>query len=168
MTFRRLPGSSAGALGAAIRHARRHLCARLAHSADGARTPDACFAREFPALVTAVEAGFRHEELAMESLDYARLHEHRAENAVILAALHRAMPLVEDGDIALGRQLVTALLDVLSLHRLSTDLALATVPRPPAGRPGGRVPRMLLRGAAQAGHRARIHQAPGPADGGGS
>lgn len=157
MTFRHYPGGSAGAIGAAIRHARRHLCARLAHTADGAHTPDDCFVREFPAVVTAVEAGFRHEELVMESLDYERLHEHRAENAVILAALHRAMPLVEDGDIALGRQLVAALLDLLSLHRLSTDLALATAARPPAGRAGGRVPRMLLHGPAHGGHRSRMH-----------
>lgn len=92
----------------------------------------------------------------MESVDYVRLHEHRAENATILAALHRAMPLVEDGDILLGRQLVAALHDLLSLHRLTTDLALATAPRPPAGRPGGRVPRSLLHGGAQ-GPRSRQH-----------
>jgi hypothetical protein len=157
MTFRHFPGGSAGAIGAAIRHARRHLCARLAEIGDIARTPDDCFVREFPAVVTAVEVGFRHEERVMESLDYARLHEHRAENATILAALHRAMPLVEDGDVVLGRQLVAALLDLLSLHRLSTDLALAIAPQPPAGRPGGRVPRTLLHGTPHPGARTRLH-----------
>lgn len=144
MTFRRFPDTGAGAIGAAIRQARRHLCARLADCADAGCTPDARFVRDFPALVTAVEAGFRHEELVMERVDYALLHEHRAENAIILAALHRAMPLVEDGDVALGRQLVEALHDLLSLHRLSTDLVLATAPRAPVPRLRGRVPRSLL------------------------
>ena len=153
MTFRHYPGGNAGAIGAAIRHARRRLCARLADTADSRCTPDACFVREFPAVITAVEVGFRHEEMVMESLDYARMHEHLAENAIILAAVHRAVPLVEDGDIALGRQLVTALLDLLSLHRLSTDLALATAPHAPARRPGGKVPRSLIHG----GPRARQH-----------
>ncbi|WP_306397917.1 hypothetical protein [Telluria beijingensis] len=157
MTFRHYPNGSAGAVGAAIRQARRHLCARLAHTADAGCTPDDCFVRTFPSVVTAVEVGFRHEETVMESLDYERLHEHRAENATILAALHRALPLVEDGDVTLGRQLVAALLDLLSLHRLSTDLVLATTPRTPAGRPGGHVPRILLRGGAHAGSRSRQH-----------
>jgi len=157
MTFRHYPNGSAGAIGAAIRQARRHLCARLADTADSSCTPDDCFVRAFPSVVTAVEVGFRHEESVMESLDYRRLHEHRADNATILAALHRAMPLVEDGDIALGRQLVAALLDLLSLHRLSTDLALATAPRSPAGRPGGRVPRILLHGGGHPGGRSRPH-----------
>lgn len=128
MTFRYYPNGSAGAIGAAIRQARRRLCARLAEAADSSCTPDDCFVRAFPSLVGAVEAGFRHEESVMESLDHQRLHAHRAESATILAALHRAMPLVEDGDVALGRQLVAALIDLLSLHRLSTDLALATAP----------------------------------------
>lgn len=157
MTFRHYPGGSAGAIGAAIRHARRHLCARLADTADSTSTPDDCFVREFPAVVTAVEVGFRHEERVMESLDYRRLHEHLAENATILAALHRALPLVEDGDVTLGRQLVAALLDLLSLHRISTDLVLATAPQPPAGRPRGHVPRILLHGGAHPGTRSRSH-----------
>jgi len=157
MTFRHYPGGQPGAVGAAIRHARRHLCARLAGSSDAEGMPDDCFVREFPHIVVAVEAGFRHEETVMESFDYERLYEHRAENAVILAALHRALPLVEDGDIALGRQLVAALHDLLSLHRLSTDLALATAPRAPAGRPGGRVPRSLLHSAMRGGWRSRMH-----------
>jgi len=67
------------------------------------------------------------------------------------------MPLVEDGDVTLGRQLVAALLDLLSLHRISTDLALATAPHAPSGRPGGRVPRILLHGAGHAGWRSRHH-----------
>ena len=144
LSFRRIPEAGAGALGAAIRHERRRLCARLA---DSAHAPDDCFGQIFPSLVAAVEAGFRHEEMVMEKVDYALLHQHRAENATILAALHRAMPLVEDGDLALGRQVVAALHDLLSLHRLSTDLVLALAPRAPLPRLRSHVPRALLAAA---------------------
>ena len=155
--FKTIPNhldGGAGANGAAIRHARRRLCARLSTTADPACTADAIFIHEFPALIKAVEALFRHEETVMESLDYARLHEHLAENAIILTALHRTLPAVEDGDVALGRQLVAALLDVLSLHRISTDLALATAPHQARGRPGGRVARSLLHRAFTSSRRA--------------
>ena len=146
MIFRRLPDTDVdtGAIGAAIRHARRRLCARLATSADLACTPDERFVQSFPSIVTAVEAAFRHEELAMEKVDDTLLHAHRAENATILAALHRAMPLVEEGDTLLGRQLLLALNDLLALHRLSTDLVLARAPRTPAPRLRSRAPRLLL------------------------
>jgi hemerythrin len=109
----------------AVRHARRSLCNRLERMAG---LPDAAFCRAFAPVVAAVEAGFRHEELVMEMLGYEHLREHRAENAVILRALHRAIPQVDGGDCALGRQLVAALRDVLDLHRLSADLALAVSP----------------------------------------
>ena len=145
MGFRHYPGGGTGAIGAAIRHARRRLCERLACALDPVRTPDAHFVREFPVLVARIEAGFRHEETVMELLDYHRLHDHLADNAVVLAALHRALPLIEDGDIALGRQLVAALLDLLSLHRISTDLALATMPGAPPGRQGSHLAGALKR-----------------------
>ena len=145
MGFRHYPGGGAGAIGAAIRHARRRLCVRLACALDPARTPDADFVREFPALVALVEAGFRHEETVMELLDYHRRHDHLADNAVVLAALHRALPLIEDGDIALGRRLVAALLELLSLHRISTDLALVTMPGAPPGRQGSHLAGALKR-----------------------
>ncbi|MEM8513945.1 hypothetical protein RCH14_003281 [Massilia sp. MP_M2] len=145
MAFRHFPGGAAGAIGAALRHARRRLCARLAGALDPSGMPNASFVREFPVLVALVEAGFRHEEAMMELLGYQRLHEHLADNAVILAALHRALPLVEDGDITIGRRLVAALLDLLSLHRLCTDLALATIPSLPAGRQGSHLAGALKR-----------------------
>ena len=153
MTFRRAPASGAGAIGAAIRHARRHLCTRLANSLDIVCTPDDCFVQAFVSIVTVVEAHFRHEEVVMERVDYALLHEHRADNALILAALHRALPLVEGGDVALGRQLMAALHDLLSLHRLSTDLVLARAPHGPTPHLRSRVPRLL----AHPGPRARPH-----------
>jgi hemerythrin len=145
MAFRHYPGGGTGAIGAAMRHARRRLCERLACALDPVRTPDADFVREFPVLVARVEAGFRHEETVMELLDYHRLHDHLADNAVVLAALHRALPLIEDGDIALGRGLIAALLDLLSLHRLCTDLALVTMPRTPPGRQGSHLAGALKR-----------------------
>jgi hemerythrin len=106
----------------AVRHARRSLCNRLERMAG---LPDEAFCQDFAGVVAAVEAAFRHEELVMEMLGYAHLRDQRAENAVILRALHRAIPAVDGGDCALGRQLVAALRDVLDLHRLSADLALA-------------------------------------------
>jgi len=145
MGFRHYPGGGAGAIGAAMRHARRRLCERLACALDPVRMPDAQFVREFPVLVARVEAAFRHEETVMELLDYHRLHDHLADNAVVLAALHRALPLIEDGDIALGRRLVAALLDLLSLHRICTDLALVTMPGAPPGRPGSHLVGALKR-----------------------
>ena len=84
----------------------------------------------------------------MEMLGYAHLREHIEENAVILRALHRALPAVDAGDCALGRQLVAALRDVLALHRLSADLALslsvASAPATPQARARGRAARTTL------------------------
>ena len=137
----RLPASSTRAICAAIRHARKHLRTRLLHAAAA---PDECFVREFASMVAAVEAGFRHEEMVMEALASDSLHEHRAENAILLAALHRVTPLVEDGDVNLGRQVLAALHDLLSLHRLTTDLVLATAARPAPGRIRVRGPRAGL------------------------
>ena len=138
MTATRIPASSTRAMCAAIRHARKQLCTRLLHAASA---PDERFVREFPSVVAAIEAGFRHEEMVMEALACESLHEHRAENATLLAALHRVTPLVEDGDVQLGRQVLAALRDVLSLHRLTTDLALAVAARPFPGRIRVRGPR---------------------------
>jgi len=123
------------AICAALRHARKCLCQRVGHAAAA---PDDGFARAYATVVAAVEAGFRHEELIMETLGFAQLQAHRAENAVVLSALHRVLPDVEGGDCALGRQVLAALLDVLELHRLSTDLALTVAARPLAAGTHGR------------------------------
>lgn len=115
------------AICAALRHARKCLCQRVA---GVLATPDEAFAACFLTAAAAVEAGFRHEEWVMETLGYAYLHEHRAENAVVLSALHRVMPAVELGDCALGREVLHALLDVLALHRLSSDFAVTVSAKP--------------------------------------
>jgi hypothetical protein len=68
-----------------------------------------------PALVAAVEAGFRHEEALLELLGDACLHPRLADHALVLCALHRTMVRVENGDVALGRQVANALDEILSL-----------------------------------------------------
>jgi len=96
----------------ALRRCRSDLCARVAALRA---QPDDAFMHDFPAVVTAVEAGFRHEETLLELLGDAGLHPRRADRAVILCALHRTLAHVEDGDITLGRQVADALDAVLTL-----------------------------------------------------
>lgn len=96
--------------------------------------PDAAFARAFPAMVDAVEAALRHEEQLLESLCDGGLRARRAENAQILCALHRVAAQVEDGAVALGRQIAAAIADVLDGHRLAD----APAPALPAVRAQGR------------------------------
>jgi hypothetical protein len=138
------------AICAALRHGRKMLCRRIAEIAAG---PDEMLGDGFAALVAAVEAAFRHEELIMETLGYVRLHEHREENAVVLSALHRVLPDVERGDHMLGRQVLTALDEVLALHRLSGELALTVAVEPPD--PRGARGRAASATQHVAGHRAR-------------
>jgi hypothetical protein len=138
----------------ALRRCRRDLCARVA----ALRTqPDDVFMHDFPAVVTAVEAGFRHEETLLELLGDAGLHPRRADNAVILCALHRTLPQVEGGDVALGRQVADALDAVLALpwdtdaahaaHAHTMDAHATGHPLPPAPR---RRARQRARPAARA------------------
>ncbi|MCA1248201.1 hypothetical protein [Massilia sp. MS-15] len=110
------------ALCTVLRHARHALCQRVARAAA---TPDRMFAAEFPALVVAVEDGFRREELTMEALGIPGLRERREHNALILSALHHVSPAVERGCPETGREVVSALRDLLNLHRHAADLVLA-------------------------------------------
>lgn len=112
---------------AAMRHNRERLCARI--EALQAQ-PDDVFVQDFPAVVAAVEADFRREEALLEHLGDACLHPRRADYAVVLCALHRTLPQIEGGDVALGRQVADALGAVLSLPwDAGTDAPRA----PPAG-----------------------------------
>ena len=137
------------ALCAALRHDRKQLRRRIAALAAG---PDGPLGQGYAALVAAVEAAFRHEELIMETLGYARLHAQREENAVVLCALHRVLPDVERGDAALGREVLGALAGVLGLHRLSGDLALALAAGPGDARARGRAARATQHVAPRAAH----------------
>lgn len=149
---------------AALRHRRKMLCRRVEEIAAG---PDDAIGPAFVALVAAVEAAFRREEFIMEILGYAHLHEHRAENAIVLTALHRVLPDVENGDHVLGRQMLAAVADVLALHRIKGDLALtvATEPLDPRG-VRGRAARATLHVATHHARDARLarrRRMPGPA-----
>jgi hemerythrin len=129
------------ALCAALRHGRKMLCRQLAALTAG---PDDALVRGYATLVAAVEATFRREELIMETLGFVRLQEHRAENAVVLSALHHVLADVERGDQALARQVLAALDDVLALHRLSADLALAVASPLASARARGQAARATL------------------------
>jgi hypothetical protein len=108
-----LPSSSSHTAAAALRHARKLLFVRI-HQLGA--EPDAAFCAAFQSIVTAIEADLAHEEKVM--------HERLAENSLLLASLHRIVTQVERGDAALGRMALEAAADLLSLHRLTTDLAL--------------------------------------------
>jgi hypothetical protein len=122
MTNNTPPNINSHAICAALRHARNSLCQRVELAAG---TPDREFVEEFPTLVCAIENAFRREQLVMELLGHPALQERIEDDALMLSALHRVVPAVEHGNIALGRQVVTALRDLLDLHRLTADLALA-------------------------------------------
>ena len=124
----RSPASSRTAA-AALRRARKLLFVRLHAHAD---LPDTDFCAGFEAIVAAIEADLAHEEKVMETLAFDGLHERLAENALLLASLHRVVTQVETGNAALGRAALSASCDLLSLHRLTTDLALVLA-RPPQG-----------------------------------
>lgn len=146
MAMSRVSPSRPRAICAALRHGRKMLCRRIGDIVSG---PDDMVGRGFVTLVAAVEAAFRREELIMATLGYVRLREHREENAVVLAALHHVLPDVERGDHMLGRQVLCALVDVLALHRLSGDLALAVAARPAEARARGHAARATLHVAAR-------------------
>ncbi|MGZ5182150.1 MAG: hypothetical protein ACXWC2_16825 [Ramlibacter sp.] len=99
------------ATSAALRRHRSTLRARVKALRS---EPDRKFVNDFPELVAAVEASFRHEESMLELLGDACLHPRRADHAVILCALHRTAPRVESGDVGLGRQVADALEHVLT------------------------------------------------------
>jgi hemerythrin len=149
MSSTRVTPSRPRAICTALRHGRKVLSRRIAELACA---PDDALAQGFDALVAAVEAAFRHEELIMETLGYVHLQEHRAENAVVLSALHHVLPDVEGGDCALARQVLAALADVLDLHRLSGDLALTVAAHPPDVHVRGQAARGTLHVASHRPH----------------
>lgn len=106
---------------AALRRARKALFVRMQWHV---LLPDEQFCSAFEAIVAAIEADLAHEEAIMETLAFDGLHERRAANALLLASLHRIVTQVETGNAALGRAALAASSDLLSLHRLTTDLAL--------------------------------------------
>jgi len=110
----------------ALRRCRHDLCTRVARLLA---QPDDAFVHDFPAVVAAVEAGFRHEETLLELLGGTDLHPCRADHAVILSALHRTQARVESGDVALGRQVADAL-DAVLARPWQAGAAPVPVPAP--------------------------------------
>lgn len=127
------PSSSPHIAAAALRRARKLLLVRLHRHAT---LPDKEFCAAFEATVAAIEAELAHEAIVMDTLAFDGLHERLAANALLLASLHRILAPVEDGDAALGRAALGAACDLLSLHRLTTDLALVTARAAVPVRPG--------------------------------
>jgi hypothetical protein len=100
------------AVSAALNRNRRALRQRIAALQAA---PDAEFVHGFPAMVAAVETGFRHEEVLCELLGSPAPCPHLADHAVMLCALHRTMSQVENGNVELGRHVADALDAVLTL-----------------------------------------------------
>lgn len=142
-----LSASAPHTAAAALRRARKLLFVRIHHLAS---LDDGAFCAGFEAVVAAIEADLVHEDTVMETLGFDGLHARLAGNALLLASLHRIVTQVESGDAALGRAALAAAADLLSLHRLTTDLALvlarpvvtaphhAPVRQPPKVMPGRR------------------------------
>jgi hypothetical protein len=134
---------------AALRRARKLLFVRIHRHGS---LPDAEFSAGFEAIVAAIEADLAHEEIVMETLAFDGLHQRLAENALLLASLHRIVTQVEAGDAALGRTALAAAADLLSLHRLTTDLALVLA-RPAAA--GANHPHLPRAGKVLSGRRRK-------------
>lgn len=110
----------------ALTLARNHLLVQVRATAA---EPDERFAAAFARLVAQIEAAFRQEEILMESAGAPGLHAQRQDNALLLSALHHALPQVEAGNLAVGREVVAALRDLLALHRFSGLRILAAAQR---------------------------------------
>ncbi|MES2128925.1 MAG: hemerythrin domain-containing protein [Pseudomonadota bacterium] len=84
---------------------------------------DAGFGTAFSRFIDTVEKDFREEEALMETLNWDGLHPHRAQHARVLGVLHKADAHVQQGDLALGREAVTAMPGWFMSH-LAADTAL--------------------------------------------
>lgn len=85
---------------------------------------DGCFAGGYSALVASTEARLGRAELLMELLGFCSMRERRAGDAVLLAALHRLAPAVEDGMVAQARSAVLTLAAMLAPRRCRRALRL--------------------------------------------
>lgn len=133
----------------ALAHARKSLLAQVRAAAG---EPDGSFPAAYTRLVAAIEAAFRHEETLMEAIGFPGVREQRRDNALLLNALHHVAPRVEAGEHGIGREVVAALPELLSLHRFCGLRVLATArgavlalrrrgPGPLAGSSGPAMPR---------------------------
>lgn len=144
------PAQAARTIVRALAHARKLLLEQVRRVGG---EPDARFAAAFVQLAAAIEAAFRHEEALMDAIGFPGVVEQRRDNALLLSALHHAAPRVEAGDLGLGREVVAALPDLLSLHRFCGLRMLATARGSPGAQgplPGRAIPHRAGRRRRQA------------------
>ena len=103
-------------------HARQQLRHRIRELAC---LPEHQLTNAFRAFVITVDIALRSEELAMEALALPYLRERRRQNAAIMDALYGAAPAIEAGDATLCRDTLARLRDLLDVHRIAADLAVA-------------------------------------------
>jgi hemerythrin len=89
------------------------------------QTSDESFPLAFESMVAEVERDFADEEAMMESIDFPALHSHREQHARVLSGLHHALPRIQSGDIAFGREVIGLLPQWFSFHIATMDTALA-------------------------------------------
>ncbi len=89
--------------------------------------PDTDFADRYQDFVRQAEVAFRIEEDWMEQLDLPVIKSHREQHARVLGALHHVHSRIQDGDLAIGREVVKRLLPRWFVLHISTmDAALAS------------------------------------------
>lgn len=107
------------------------------HTLSGACDDE--FGNGYCALVRQVELAFQKEEQWMEEMDYQLLKAHREQHARVLGALHNVNCRVMNGELEVGREVVTELLPQwFAFHIATMDATLArsmqTMPAQPLGR----------------------------------
>lgn len=89
---------------------------------------DSEFANGYKVLVSQVEQVFRKEQQWMEEISFPSLKAHQEQHARVLGALHNVHAYVMEGELTLGREVVTNLFPQWFAFHISTmdrSLALA-------------------------------------------
>ncbi|MDB5797381.1 MAG: hypothetical protein JWP36_1283 [Paucimonas sp.] len=120
-----------------------HHC-RLAQALQEANeASDRDFCKAYRALIGKLETAFREEEERLDDVNPALVKSHREQHGRVLRGLHCAHSRILDGDIELGREIISDLLPKwLGLHIASMDIPLANAMserRPPDRAPETRV-----------------------------
>lgn len=84
------------------------------------------FCAGYLAFIERIEQIFRQEDQLMDEIDFPGFKSHQEQHARVLGALHNTFACVMDGDLALGRNVVTVLLPQWFVFHMATmDTALA-------------------------------------------
>ncbi len=90
------------------------------------KASDQEFCDEYLAFIKKLEYVFRQEGEWMEEIDFAGIKSHQEQHARVLGALHNTFAQVLNGDLSLGRRVVSVLLPQWLLFHIATmDTALA-------------------------------------------